>query len=46
MVLLAPELRSITVCLGSAAGELGPIDIAHGLILGKLYGFARASATA
>ena len=46
MLLLAPELRSITVCLASAAGELGPIDMTNGLILGKLYGFARASATA
>ena len=46
MLLLAPELLAIAVCAGSADSELGPFDTAGGLIAGKLYGGARASASA
>jgi len=44
MLLLAPELRSIAVCLRSAKNELDPVDTIGGLTLGKLHGAARASA--
>ena len=44
MLLLAAELLSIVVCLGSAAGELSPVDTTDGLVLGKLCGAMRASA--
>ena len=46
MLLLAAELLSISVCLGSAEGELGPFDTTDGLVRGKLYGAMRASAAA
>ena len=44
MLLLAAELLSIVVCLGSAAGELSPVDTIDGLVHGKLCGAMRASA--
>ena len=46
MLLLAPELLAIVVCAGSAESELGPINAIDGLIIGKLYGAARAKALA
>ena len=44
MLLLAAELLSIVVCLGSAQGELGTVDSINGLAYHKLYGAMRASA--
>jgi len=44
MLLLAPQLLLIAVCLGSAESKLDPINIINGLVLGKLNGAVRASA--
>jgi hypothetical protein len=44
MLLLAPELLSIAVCVGSAGSELGPVDTINGLARHKLYSAVRASA--
>ena len=44
MLLLAPQLLLIAVCLGSAESKLDPINIIDGLVLGKLNGAVRASA--
>ena len=37
MLLRCSWLLSISVCLGSAKSELGPIDTIDGLVLSKLY---------
>ena len=44
MLLLAAELLSIAVCVGSAGSELGPVDTTNELAHHKLYGAVRASA--
>ena len=46
MLLLAPELLAIVLCLGSAKSELGPVDNIGGANIGKLYGDTQASAAA
>ena len=43
MLLLAAELLSIVVCLGSAQGEVSAVDSINGLAYHKLYGVMRAS---
>ena len=43
MLLLAPELLSITLCAGSVGSELGPSDSMDGLIIDKLEGAVRVS---
>ena len=45
MLLLPPELLSIALCAGSVGSEFGPIDSMDGLIVDKLEGAARVSAT-
>ena len=44
MLLLAPQLLSIAVCLGCAKSKLDPVNTTDGLVLGKLNGAMRASA--
>ena len=46
MLLLAAELLSINVCLGSAERELSLIGTINGVIVDKLYNTVRASAVA
>ena len=43
MLLLAPELLSITLCAGSVGSALGPIDSMDGLIIDKLEDAVRVS---
>jgi hypothetical protein len=44
MLLLAPELLSITLCAGSVGSELGPINSMDGHNIDKLAGSVRVSA--
>ena len=44
MLLLAPDLLAIELCVGSAGSKLGPFDTIVGLTIDKQYGAKRVSA--
>ena len=44
VLLLAPELRMIALCIQFARSELGTIDSINGFIVDELYDAVRASA--
>ena len=46
MLLLAPDLLAIVLCLGSVRSKLGFVDTTTWLVFGKIYGAARATVTA
>ena len=44
MLLLAPELLALELCVGPARSELAPFETIDGLILDKQYGAIQVSA--